>query len=129
MQTQNPPLSGDPLSAAECGMNPIVDLLLQEKLLAPKQVEYATRVQNKLETPRSLLEVLKELKLIADDEIKKAVKDSRVPMCIGNILVELGYIKPDDLQRALNIQADEAKQAQTGGDSPGKLSDRRAGVV
>ncbi|MBE9543731.1 MAG: Flp pilus assembly complex ATPase component TadA, partial [Proteobacteria bacterium] len=98
----------------ECGMNPIVDLLLQEKLLAPKQVEYATRVRTKLETPRSLLEVLKELKLIADDEIKKAVKDSRLPMCIGNILVELGYIKPDDLQRALNIQADEKNSRKLG---------------
>jgi type IV pilus assembly protein PilB len=98
----------------ECGMNPIVDLLLQEKLLVPQQVEYATRVRTKLETPRSLLEVLKELKLIADDEIKKAVKDSRLPMCIGNILVELGYIKPDDLQRALNIQSDEKNRRKLG---------------
>ena len=47
------------------GLNPIVDFLLQEKLLAPKQVEYATRVRTKLETPRPLLEVVKELKLIA----------------------------------------------------------------
>ena len=105
MQTINPFPGEGPVSGNECGLNPIVDFLLQEKLLAPKQVEYATRVRTKLETPRSLLEVLKELKLIADDQIKKAVKDSRISMCIGNILVELGYIKPDDLQRALDIQA------------------------
>ena len=114
MHTLNTPSNEDLFSGPECGMNPIVDLLLQEKLLAPKQVEYATRVQTKLETPRSLLEVLKELKLIADDEIKNAVKDSRVPMCIGNILVELGYIKPDDLQRALNIQAGEKNSRKLG---------------
>jgi len=114
MHTLNTPSNEDLFSGPECGMNPIVDLLLQEKLLAPKQVEYATRVQTKLETPRSLLEVLKELKLIADDDIKNAVKDSRVPMCIGNILVELGYIKPDDLQRALNIQAGEKNSRKLG---------------
>jgi len=114
MQTLNPPTGETPFPGAECGMNPIVDLLLQEKLLAPKQVEYATRVQTKLETPRSLLEVLKDLKLIADDQIKKAVTDSRIPMCIGNILVELGYIKTADLRRALNIQADEENRRKLG---------------
>ena len=106
MQTPIPPADNAIWTNAECGLNPIVELLLQEKLLAPKQVEYATRVQNKLETPRSLLEVLKELNIIADDEIKKAVKESRLPMCIGTILVELGYIKPEELQRALSIKAD-----------------------
>ena len=114
MHTINPSPGEGPVSGNECGLNPIVDFLLQEKLLAPKQVEYATRVRTKLETPRSLLEVLKELKLIADDQIKKAVKDSRVPMCIGNILVELGCIKPDDLQRALNIQAAENNSRKIG---------------
>jgi type IV pilus assembly protein PilB len=114
MHPQNPSTNQNPLSGTENGMNPIVDLLLQEKLVAPKQVEYATRVQTKLDTPRSLLEVLKDLKLIADDEIKKAVRDSRLPMCIGTILVELGYLKSHDLQRALNIQADEKNSRKLG---------------
>ncbi|MEJ2283671.1 MAG: hypothetical protein P8X85_08775 [Desulfobacterales bacterium] len=114
MQTQNPPTGETPFSGTESGINPIVDLLLQEKLLAPQQVEYASRVQTKLETPRSLLEVLKELNLIADDQIKKAVTDSRIPMCIGSILVELGYIKTADLQRALELQADEENRRKLG---------------
>ena len=63
---------------------------------------------------RSLLEVLKELNLIADEQIIKAVRDSRLPMCIGTILVELGYIKPPDLQRALGIQADEKNSRKLG---------------
>ena len=114
MQTSNPTTNEALKTNAECGLNPIVDLLLQEKLLIPKQVEYATRVQNKLETPQSLLEVLKELKIIADDEIKKAVRESRLPMCIGTILVELGYIQPDQLQRALSIQADDKNSRKLG---------------
>ena len=114
MDTQTPSAAEPQVYGTECSMNPIVDFLIQEKLLAPKQVEYATRVQSKLETPRSLLEVLKELNLIAEDQIKKAVADSHVPMCIGNILVELGYIKTEDLQRALNIQADEETHRRLG---------------
>lgn len=35
-------------------------------------------------------------------------------MCIGTILVELGYIKTVDLQRALNIQADEKNRRKLG---------------
>ncbi len=114
MQTSNPPANAAVWTHAEGGLNPIVDLLLQEKLLTPKQVEYATRVQNKLETPRSLLEVLKELNIISDDQIKQAVRESRLPMCIGTILVELGYIKPGELQRALNVQADEKNRRKLG---------------
>ncbi len=114
METINSSQSEAVMAENGCGLNPIVDLLLQEKLLAPKQLEYATRVQNKLGTPRSLLEVLKELKLVAEDEIKKAVTESRIPMCIGTILVELGYIKTVDLQRALNIQADEKNRRKLG---------------
>jgi len=37
-----------------------------------------------------------------------------MPMCIGSILVELGYVKPADLQRALNIQADEKNRRKIG---------------
>ena len=114
MHPVNPSTNQDPSSGAECSLHPIVDLLLQEKIVAPKQVEYATRVQDKLDTQRSLLEVLKDLKLIAEDQIKKVFKDTRLPMCIGTILVELGYIKPDDLRRALNIQADEKNSRKLG---------------
>jgi hypothetical protein len=50
METPNPSQSEAMMPENECGLNPIVDLLLQEKLLAPKQLEYATRVQTKLGT-------------------------------------------------------------------------------
>jgi type IV pilus assembly protein PilB len=114
MQTINPtPVAGS-MPDNEYGLNPIVNFLLQEKVLAPKQVEYATRIQTKLETQRSLLQVLKELKLIADYEIKKAIKDCRPAMCIGSILVEMGYLSPDDLKRALSIQKEEGHSRKIG---------------
>ncbi len=109
MSTLNTARHAKAATELENGNGPLVKLLLQEKVLTDRQVEYAARVRNKLETPRPLLEVLKELDLINDDQIKKAVKDSRMPMCIGSILMEMGYIKPDDLQRAFGIQKSEKK--------------------
>jgi len=102
------------MPANEGSLTPILDLLLQEKVLNPGQVLYANRIQTKLETPRALLEVLKEIELITDDEIKKAVKDCRPAICIGNLLVELGYLKPDDLQHVLSIQQDEGHSRKLG---------------
>ena len=114
MQTINPSPDAGSMPDNEYGLNPIVNFLMQEKVLAPKQVESATRIQTKLETQRSLLQVLKELKLIADYEIKKAIKDCRPAMCIGSILVELGYLAPDDLKRALSIQEEEGHSRKIG---------------
>jgi len=93
-----------PLPEAAGGKSQIVDLLVREKILTAKQVEYASRVLAKIETSRSMLEVLKELNFVGEDQIKDTVRRSRVPMCIGNLLVELGYIAYEDVQRALKIQ-------------------------
>jgi type IV pilus assembly protein PilB len=87
------------------GKNQIVELLVREKILTAKQVEYASRVLGKIETSRSMLDVLKQLNFIDDDQIKDTVRRSRVPMCIGDLLVELGYIAYEDVQRALKIKS------------------------
>jgi len=81
-----------------------VELLVQEKILNAKQLEYASRVLAKLETSRPVLEVLKELDFVDDVQIKDTVRRCRVPMCIGSLLVELGCINSEDVQRALKIQ-------------------------
>ncbi|UCD79892.1 MAG: Flp pilus assembly complex ATPase component TadA [Desulfobacterales bacterium] len=103
-----------PLSEAAGGKSQIVELLVREKILTAKQVEYASRVLGKIETSRSMLEVLKELNFVDDDQIKDTVRNSHVPMCIGNLLVELGYIAYEDLQRALNIQSEDQKNKKLG---------------
>jgi type IV pilus assembly protein PilB len=94
-----------PLPEAAAGKNQIVELLVREKILTAKQVEYASRVLGKIETSRSMLDVLKQLNFVDDDQIKDTVRRSRVPMCIGNLLVELGYIAYEDAQRALKIKS------------------------
>ena len=103
-----------PLPEEAGGNSQIVELLLREKILTGKQVDYASRVLSKIATPRPLLEVLKELKYVDDDQIKDTVRESRIPMCIGNLLVELGYIPNEDVQRALKIQGNDPNHKKLG---------------
>ena len=103
-----------PLPESIDGNNQIVELLLREKILTDKQVDYAARVLSKIDTPRPMLAVLKELNFIDDDRIKDTVRESRVPMCIGNLLVELGYIPFQDVQRALKIQREDINHKKLG---------------
>ncbi|MFO7709394.1 MAG: ATPase, T2SS/T4P/T4SS family [Desulfobacterales bacterium] len=84
----------------------IVEVLMGAGHLSRDQLAYAQRVQAKLEAPRPILEVLKDLKLISDDQIKAAVRKNPSPMGLGDLLVELGRIREDDLRVALTIQAE-----------------------
>ena len=82
----------------------IVELLVQSGQLTREQIAYAHRVRSKLDAPRPVLEVLKELKFVSEDQIKEAVRQNKSPMCIGNLLVELGHMRAEDLRVALAAQ-------------------------
>jgi type IV pilus assembly protein PilB len=92
----------------------LVGHLLKNGYLTEKQIEYALRVQSKLEASRSLLQVIKDLKFITDDQIKGALRKHPVSIKIGGLLVELGYIHVADLQTALTIQAQEKYKRKLG---------------
>ena len=92
----------------------LVDHLWKNGYLTDKQIEYARRVQIKLEASRPLLQVIKELKFISDDQIKEVVRKHPVSMRIGGLLVELGYIEAADLQTALSIQTEEKSKRKLG---------------
>jgi len=99
--------------AAKSGDN-LVNHLLQNGYLTEKQVSYARRVQSKLEVPPPLLQVIKELKYISDEQIKAAVRKHPLSMPIGSFLVELGHIRESDLQTALRIQTEEKSKRKLG---------------
>ena len=84
-----------------------ITILQDEKKLTVKQIEYAIRIQSKLENEKTLLEVLKELKYISDDDIKEVIRNHQIEMRLGDLLAELGYISAENLQVALRIQRDE----------------------
>ena len=69
----------------------IVTALIEAGYITEDQARYARRIQSKLPTPKTILEVLKELKQVTDKQIREAIQDHRVEMRIGNLLVELGH--------------------------------------
>ena len=96
------------------GFGKLVDHLLRCGYLTDQQIEYARRVQIKLESSRPLLQVIRELKFITAERIKEALQKYPVSMRIGELLVELGHIDVSDLQTALDIQAAEKPRRKLG---------------
>ena len=92
----------------------LVNHLLQNGYLTEQQVTYARRVQSKLEVPPPLLQVIKELKFIAEPQIKGAIRKHPLSVPVGSFLVELGHLAASDLQTALRIQADEKSKRKLG---------------
>ena len=53
-------------------LSEIVELLRRKKYVTDQQIQYAVRIRSKIETPRTLLEVLKDLKYLTADQVKEA---------------------------------------------------------
>jgi type IV pilus assembly protein PilB len=96
------------------GSSDLVKHLLKGGYLTDRQIEYARRVQSKLETSPPLLQIIKELKFITDEQMKAAIRKRPVSMRIGSLLVEMGYISASDLRWALAIQAEEKPKRKIG---------------
>lgn len=92
----------------------LVNHLLKSGSLTDKQIEYACRVQSKLEAARPLLQVIKELEFITDEQIKAVLRKNPVSMRIGGLLVEMGHIEASDLHLALAIQKEEKSKRKIG---------------
>ena len=109
-----PPAAAPPVPFVD-----LVELLVQGGQLTPDQVAYAKRIQSKLVSPKPLLDILKELKLITDEQVKQAVRTTDTPMGLGNLLVALGHLRESDLALALTIQS-ESPAAQASGRNPAR---------
>ena len=96
------------------GLGEIVTILLRAGALTKKQIEYAARIRSKLEAPGPLLDVIKGLKYITDDQIKKAIQHNLGSVRIGNLLFELGLISETNLKNALHIQAEKKPKRRLG---------------
>ncbi len=92
----------------------ITSILMEEGQLTEKQLAYALRIQSKLETPRPLLEVLKELKYVTDDQITGAIRENFTSFRIGDLLVELGHINELQLKACLAAQVREEPKRKLG---------------
>lgn len=79
-------------------------LLLEKKAITDKQLSYALRVNKKMATPQTMLQTLIELGYTSGGIVKQTLLSSNLNIRLGNLLVELGYLKETDLRQALGIQ-------------------------
>ena len=84
----------------------IATLLIKSGFLADEQLKYAQRVKNKLLTPRTLVAVMLELGFFSKEQLRETLRSNIVSVKLGALLVELGYLKPAELQAALGLQRD-----------------------
>jgi len=111
----NVPIESEDLKTHECNVEvnsseydkELVEIFLKAGILTPKQVEHARRVSSKVDTPKPLTVLFKDLNFITHDQIISALHGIPISMPLGNLLVELGHIRQTDLQLALDIQASE----------------------
>lgn len=92
----------------------VIFYLFKEKHLTEEKINYAIRIQKKLQPPKPLLEVLKELEYVDDEKITLAIKANRDNLKVGTLLVELGRISGKDLEEALRVQYEEGQKRKVG---------------
>ncbi|WP_035245830.1 GspE/PulE family protein [Desulfogranum mediterraneum] len=93
---------------------PIVGLLIEAAIITPGQLEHATRIQEKLSSFQPLLKILKELDYVSDKEVKSTIQAAAHSIRIGDLLTELGYISPDDLDAACRLQQESEPKDKLG---------------
>jgi len=82
----------------------LIDILIKEGLLTEKQAVHASRLRTKLVRPKPLLEIVKELGYVTDENVTAAIRKNKLSMRIGSLLVEMGLISEGDLEAAFQIQ-------------------------
>lgn len=116
--TRNTQPKGSSLSVpsehSEEQFSQVAEHLVKNAYVTDKQIEYARRVQSKLDQSRPLLQVIKELKYITDDQIGQALRKHPLSIRIGELLVELGHITASELNSVLAIQAEEKSKRKLG---------------
>ena len=98
-----PGVSVDPPRVASVAEQ-LAALLVADGQLTPTQVALATRVHAKVQTSRTLSSVLIELKFVTEDQIRATLRSGKVDAPLGEMLVELGRLEPQELKLALALQ-------------------------
>ncbi|QWV93482.1 GspE/PulE family protein [Geomonas oryzisoli] len=91
-------------ASAAHGAGQIVDLLVATGVITKQQLLYAQRVHGKLQSTKTLIDVLQELEYIKRDDVVRTLRENSLSIRIGDLLVELGYLKQSELLTALNLQ-------------------------
>jgi type IV pilus assembly protein PilB len=92
----------------------LVGFLLEAGLLNSDQIDYATRIHAKLSRSLPIIDVLKELKYVDDEQIQAIIHENLDKLRLGDLLVELGMLTEDALKTALQIQSKERPRKKLG---------------
>lgn len=84
----------------------IARLLIRQGSLSQEQLAYAKRVKSKLSEQYSLLRVLRDLGYVSEGELRRTFSENRLKVRLGDLLVELGYLRESDLKAAIAMQKD-----------------------
>ncbi len=98
-------LQSTPAPAKHKGSGEVLAAFLQKhRLVTPEQLSYALRVQGKLASSKTLLQVLQDLGYVDEAAMRVALQSDRIGIRIGDLLVELGFLRERDLHSALGLQ-------------------------
>ena len=88
----------------------IGDILLQEGLLTPEQLEQALAVQKTQPVSLPLGEVCVELKFLSRSDLNKLLRAHHKRIYLGELLANLGLVTEAQVREALQIQKTERKK-------------------
>ncbi len=115
-------------SHASQGAGQIVELLVSTGVISRDQLLYAQRVHGKLQSAKTLIDVLQELEFLKREDVARLLREHSLSIRIGDLLVELGYLKQSELLTALNLQKQEGAPRKMLGDiiiEKGFIEERR----
>jgi len=92
----------------------IVELLVKEGVISDEQLGYAQRVHAKLQSSKTLIDVLQELEYLTREKLAETLRQNTPAIRIGDFLVELGYLRKSDLLAALNLQKEGSQHRMLG---------------
>ncbi|MCB1776426.1 MAG: Flp pilus assembly complex ATPase component TadA [Candidatus Competibacteraceae bacterium] len=92
----------------------IAKFLVEDGIITDQQLAYAIRVRAKLSTEKSLLSVLNEIGYVSLEQQRNTLRKHRISVRIGALLVELGFLREQDLRAALALQQESGKGKKLG---------------
>lgn len=92
----------------------IAPLLVADAIISNEQLTYAIRVRTKLASNKTIIDILQELGYVTPEQVREVLRKNRVTIRMGDLLVELGYLREGDLKAALNLQKEGAEGMKLG---------------
>jgi type IV pilus assembly protein PilB len=106
--------TADPASSTQEHVGVIYEMLIKKGYLDEEKLRYAKRVQSKLTNDKTLTQVLQELKYVTPEQLQDTLSESKINLKIGALLVELGLITEDDLEKAIHKQEESVAKKTIG---------------